>query len=681
MGPNVGISSNLFSILGVKGGVGNSSLTSLACRLASKKHSKKIAIVDGAPSHHSTTPLFLSTPSTNRHLLQLQPYGDQINEKMIESFFSVSPEGVTYIPVRATDEEASLSPENVLILLGKIARSFDILWLDLSSFPSDQRITFLECSQNFILVSSTDPASLSALNQWEKRLLSLQLDLSKAGLILNQAHPNQSQPKDITPWAKNISILETIPYLGDDFSIKLFESKVIQPPIEKAIGPLVDKMLVFSSTKKTVHPPLQKYPTKENTVENTDGDEDHLRNIHLLHQKLLENLRSNGYLTEQTNDKIQTELKPKARDILDRLIQEMDIPDRMIRQKWVAETLDIAFGLGPLQPLLDNEEVSEIMVNGPEQVYIEKKGLLEKTNVRFHDDIQLRTVIERILAPIGRRIDESQPYVDGRLHDGSRLNAVIPPLSLNGPILTIRKFSKHKLKAEDLIKLGSLSREAADFLGACVKARKNIVVSGGTGSGKTTLLNILSSFIPDNERIVTIEDSAELQLSQDHVVRLEARPANLEGKGQISIRDLVINALRMRPDRIVVGEVRGGEALDMLQAMNTGHDGSLTTAHANSPRDVLSRLETMCLFTGLDLPMKAIREQIARAIHLIVQQSRLPGGKRSVTHISSVQGMEGDVVILQELFKYEEGKGLVRQPFPPSFIGDLNSVGYQWPKQ
>ncbi len=364
---------------------------------------------------------------------------------------------------------------------------------------------------------------------------------------------------------------------------------------------------------------------------------------------------------------------------MDQLIQETEIHDRETRQRLVAETLNLAFGLGPLEPLLQNEEVTEIMVNGPRQVYVEKKGMLEKTNLHFLDDQQLRTVIERILAPIGRRIDESQPYVDGRLLDGSRINAVIPPLSLDGPVLTIRKFSKRKLNVEDLVKFGSLTGEGASFLGACVKAKKNIVVSGGTGSGKTTLLNILSNFIPSHERIVTIEDSAELQLTQDHVVRLESRPSNLEGKGQVTIRDLVINALRMRPDRIVVGECRGGEALDMLQAMNTGHDGSLTTAHANSPRDVLSRLETMCLFTGLDLPLKAIREQIARAVHLIVQQNRLPNGKRSVTQISQVQGMEGDIIITQDLFKSEEGQGLIRLPFAPSFIEDLNSVGYHWP--
>ncbi len=381
----------------------------------------------------------------------------------------------------------------------------------------------------------------------------------------------------------------------------------------------------------------------------------------------------------KSGEDLRARLEPRAKEILNQLLSETSHRSRETRQKIVEDVLDLAFGLGPLQPLLQNEGITEIMVNGPSRVYVEKKGQLELTSTHFLDDLQLRTVIERILAPIGRRIDESQPYVDGRLSDGSRVNAVIPPLSLNGPVLTIRKFSKKKLVAEDLIRFGSLTREAADFLGACVKARKNIVVSGGTGSGKTTLLNVLSNFIPENERIVTIEDSAELKLSQDHAVRLEARPANLEGKGQVSIRDLVINALRMRPDRIVVGEVRGAEALDMLQAMNTGHDGSLTTGHANSPRDILSRLETMCLFAGLDLPLKAIREQIARAVHLVVQQSRLPGGKRSVTHITALQGMEGDVVMLQDLFTYSEGEGLVRGNFAPAFIVDLNRVGYQWP--
>lgn len=309
-------------------------------------------------------------------------------------------------------------------------------------------------------------------------------------------------------------------------------------------------------------------------------------------------------------------------------------------------------GLGPLEPLLQDESITEIMVNGAKNIFIEQAGKLRLTDIFFYDDAHLMSIIERILAPLGRRVDESSPLVDARLADGSRVNIIIPPLSLVGPAVTIRKFSKTALGVNDLVGFGTLSDTMAEFLQACVKARLNILVSGGTGSGKTTTLNALSSFIPESERIVTIEDAAELKLQQRHVVTLESRPANLEGRGAITIRDLVKNALRMRPDRIIVGEVRAGEALDMLQAMNTGHDGSLTTAHANTPRDVLSRLETMVLMAGVDLPVRAVRTQVSSAIDLILQQSRIRDGSRKITHITEVQGMEGDTIILQDLFQY-----------------------------
>ena len=309
-------------------------------------------------------------------------------------------------------------------------------------------------------------------------------------------------------------------------------------------------------------------------------------------------------------------------------------------------------GLGPLEPLLQNDSITEIMVNGPKQIFIEQKGKLRLTDVRFYDNAHLMNIIERILTPLGRRVDESSPLVDARLADGSRVNIIIPPLSLVGPAITIRKFSKKALSIHDLVGFGTLSEDMGMFLDACVKARLNILVSGGTGSGKTTTLNVLSSFIPETDRIVTIEDAAELRLQQTHVVTLESRPANLEGHGAITIRDLVKNALRMRPDRIIVGEVRAGEALDMLQAMNTGHDGSLTTAHANTPRDVLSRLETMVLMAGMELPVRAVRTQVSSAIDLILQQSRIRDGSRKITYITEVQGMEGDTIILQDLFRY-----------------------------
>lgn len=354
----------------------------------------------------------------------------------------------------------------------------------------------------------------------------------------------------------------------------------------------------------------------------------------------------------------------------------------------IADIRDEMLGLGPIEALRNDESVTEIMVNGPKQVFVERLGKLELTDVKFHDRAHLMNIIERILTPLGRRIDESSPLVDARLDDGSRVNIIIPPLSLVGPAITIRKFSKTPLTVENLISFGTLDEKMAVFLRACVKARINILVSGGTGSGKTTTLNVISSFIPEDERIVTIEDAAELRLQQTHVVTLESRPANIEGKGQITIRDLVRNALRMRPDRIIVGEVRSGEALDMLQAMNTGHDGSLTTAHANSPRDALSRLETMVLMSGLELPVRAIREQVSSAIDLIIQQSRIRDGSRKVTYITEVQRMEDNIITTQDIFRYEQtgfddkGKALghfTPTGLQPSFMEKFELNGVELP--
>ena len=329
------------------------------------------------------------------------------------------------------------------------------------------------------------------------------------------------------------------------------------------------------------------------------------------------------------------------------------------------------------------------MVNRKDQIYIERKGKLVLSNTNFSGTAQLLAVIERIVTSVGRRIDEKQPYVDARLPDGSRVHAIIPPLAVQGPMLTIRKFSKSRLTYKDLVKYGSMTEEMADFLRSCIEARLNMVISGGTGSGKTTLLNILGGFIPASERIITIEDSAELQLPQDHWGRLETRPANMEGKGEVSIRDLVRNSLRMRPDRIIIGECRAGEALDMLQAMNTGHDGSMTTVHSNTPRDAIARLETLCMMAGMDLPAKAIREQIASAVNLIVQQSRLADGSRKVTSITEVIGMQGDVVTMQEIFTFKRtgmdkdrkviGK-YVATGFIPKFIDDLEQQGIKIPR-
>jgi pilus assembly protein CpaF len=380
--------------------------------------------------------------------------------------------------------------------------------------------------------------------------------------------------------------------------------------------------------------------------------------VSLTKEQELKNKLQKKIMDEFKDEDDVEQLVPKIDIMVSDIIKKEEELFRNVNSKKVIEELinDVT-GYGPINPLLQDPEVSEVMVNGPFMVYVEKGGKVQLTDIKFRDNEQVMHIIEKIVSPLGRRIDESSPMVDARLPDGSRVNAIIPPLALNGPTITIRKFSRDPLTIENLIGFGTVTSEMAIFLEACVKARLNIFISGGTGSGKTTTLNVLSTFIPNDERILTIEDAAELQLCQDHVVSLESRPANMEGKGAVTIRDLVKNSLRMRPERIVIGEVRGGEALDMLSAMNTGHDGSLATGHANTPRDMIARLETMVLMAGMELPVKAIRQQIAGAIDLIVQQSRLKDGSRKIVNITEVQDLEGDVVVLQDIFNYTQ-KGL-----------------------
>ncbi len=375
-------------------------------------------------------------------------------------------------------------------------------------------------------------------------------------------------------------------------------------------------------------------------------------------------LESEGIPAQQRADFIKTNLKSVYEQARINLPQDLQ---RTIFQ----DVLNDMMGYGPIQPLLDDPDVSEVMVNGPKKVYIEKKGQLIRSNVAFDDEEHVMRIIERIILPLGRRVDPDSPTVDARLPDGSRVNAVIRPVALDGPSITVRKFLRDKLTIAQLVELGTLTPNMAEFLRACVLARLNIIISGGTGSGKTTLLNILSGFIPENERIITIEDAAELQLQQDHVLRMETKPRNVDGGGETTVRDLVRNSLRMRPDRIVVGECRGGEALDMLQAMNTGHDGSLTTLHANSPRDALSRLETLVLMAGVDLPLKVVRQQVSSALDVIIQQSRLKDGSRKITAITEVAGMEGDTIVLTDIFKFEQ-TGVTQDG---KVLGELKATG------
>jgi pilus assembly protein CpaF len=397
------------------------------------------------------------------------------------------------------------------------------------------------------------------------------------------------------------------------------------------------------------------------------GREERMTLIAKVHTELLDAFEP-AELASMAQDQMMQEIGAA----LDRVLASDGHPlPQNARLRIIREVYDEVRGYGPIEPLIEDATLTEIMVNGPKQVYAERDGQLFLTDIVFRDDAHVLRIIDRIVSPLGRRIDEASPLVDARLPDGSRVNAIIPPLSIIGPCLNIRKFSRTPYTAEDLIKFGTMTTAMMAFLKTCVIGRLNVIISGGTGSGKTTTLNVLSQFIPESERIVTIEDAAELRLHQDHVVRLECRPPNLEGKGEITVRQLVRNSLRMRPDRIIVGEARGGEALDMLQAMNTGHDGSLSTAHTNSPRDTLSRLETMVLMAGMDLPARAIREQIASAVNLIIHQQRFRDGSRKVTHVSEIQGMEGDVVVLQDLFLFEQ-QGVDKDG---KVIGEIRATG------
>ena len=406
-----------------------------------------------------------------------------------------------------------------------------------------------------------------------------------------------------------------------------------------------------------------------------------------LHFKVVEELGPTLYDRGMSD----AELRLRVLEMLEWAVdQEQELPlTSADRRALLNEIASDVLGYGPIDPLLNDPDVTEVMANGPYDVYFEKSGRLHRSDVRFVDEVHLRRIIDKIVGQIGRRVDEATPMVDARLPDGSRVNAIIAPLSIGGPYLTIRKFAVDPYQEADLISFGTMTQRVADFLRACVRGRLNILISGGTGSGKTTTLNVVSAYIPDDERIVTVEDAAELQLHQDHVLTLESRPANIEGQGNVTIRDLVRNTLRMRPDRIVVGEVRDAAALDMLQAMNTGHDGSLTTVHSNSPRDTLSRIETMVLMAGFDLPVRAIREQIASAVDLIVHVSRLKDGTRRITHVTEVEGMEGEIITLQDLFLFDYGMGvdedgtykgrLKATGIRPTFSEDLEDQGIRLP--
>ena len=607
-----------------------------------------------------------------------------------------------------------VSDEKIDAAMRTLKSTFPITVVDCGSRIDGSIIKLLEhCS---IILVVTNPEIL-VLNQTKKVLEKIQTLLFPqefVKIILNKMTPNNPynpafleqtlKRQVVASVPEEIELARTALAKGQPMvtiaSNSATTKALVQLGRQLIEGKVLEKLSAFKRAKPLTPPSPDKAGTDNSPAKKASNrpgigkepQDPRSRFKLLIHEQLVEKMDlKKEQLNRQLDEAKKMELRDKAMKIITEIVGKEDHPwkSREESSKLVKEVLDEALGLGPLEDLIADRTVSEIMVNRADLIYIEKGGKNMKSPVVFSSNVQVMAAIERIVNPLGRRIDEKTPYVDARLVDGSRVHAIIPPLAIDGPMITIRKFPEKRLGPEDLVKFGTITQEIADFLRTCIEARLNVVISGGTGSGKTTCLNILSSFIPFTERILTVEDAAELSLVQEHVGRLETRPANIEGTGAITIRDLVKQTLRMKPDRIIVGEVRGGEALDMLQAMNTGHDGSMATVHANNPRDALTRIETLVLMAGMDLPAKAIREQISSAVHLIVQQSRLSDGSRKITHITEVCGMQGEVITTQDIFVFKQtgqdkdrkviGKH-VATGFIPKFVEKIEAHGVKIPR-
>jgi septum site-determining protein MinD len=623
----------------------------------------------------------------NKSISDLLPLLDRLTPDFLSSYLMTAPSGVPCLSLVNDVVQANALNRAVLEQVFHVLdQAFDYLVMDLSLLTGDIAAFLIDRTDQVCVVVDPSPAGLARAGHLMGLLRGAQVPIAATGLCVNrttEAHTGLG--------ASQLGA-QVLAYLADQpQTVSWAESKghtliELRPDDELSAG--------FADLSRAFIQRAFRHRAEQARESSGDAPPAEVRRglkLRILRRLIEEiDLRKGdlGYLHDPVK---RQEMHVRVEGKLVALVQEEATEvSRQDRRQLVKELMDEALGLGPLEDLLEDPTVTEIMVNRIDQVYVERKGHLTLSDVSFLSNDQLRGIIERIVAPLGRRIDEKVPMVDARLRDGSRVNAIIPPLALKGPAITIRKFSKKLLGIPDLIGFGSMTEQIATFLGAAVHARQNIVISGGTGSGKTTLLNVLSSFIPDDERIVTIEDAAELQLPQEHVVSLESRPPNIEGEGAITIRDLVRNSLRMRPDRIVVGECRGGEALDMLQAMNTGHDGSLTTLHANTPVDALSRLETLALMSGLDLPARAIRDQIASAVQLVVQQSRMQDGSRRITYVTEICGQEGTEFITRDVFRFEQTglspDGKVQGQFRPTghvpaFVKNLPNFGIQVPEE
>jgi len=622
---------------------------------------------------------------------ELAPVMSKLTPELLSGYLtSVSPTLSALAIVSDVQQARHVTPDSVRRILDMARRLFVNIVVDVGPLAGAVAQTFLDQSDVICVVVEPTTTGLQRARFVLDFLRTLQVGRDAVMVCLSRVHPKTAITAEIAQSALQARVSVAIP--EDPAAMQEAETRKLPVYLalpRHAISRELDRLVRDVGARG-----LRVAQAVVNTAELAASAQQQSRDVKArLHKRLIAEINLRKGEMDYLKDPVKlAELRRRAEAKVEALIEEdaPEITDRQARLRLIKEVMDEALGLGPLEDLLADPSVTEIMVNGAQKIYVERKGRLELTTVQFLNNEHLRLVIERIVAPIGRRIDEKVPMVDARLADGSRVNAIIPPLALDGPSLTIRKFAKSYLTVDDLVKFGSLTQQMATLLAAAVRARQNIVVSGGTGSGKTTLLNLLASYIPSDERIVTVEDSAELRLAQDHVVRLESRPPNIEGEGAITIRDLVKNALRMRPDRIVIGECRGGETLDMLQAMNTGHDGSLTTVHANTPPDALSRIETMSLMSGLDLPARAIRDQISSAVHVIVQQARLPDGSRRITHISEVMGLSeqgfevADVFLFKQTGLTPDGK-VVGQFVPtghvPRFVEKLSRRGIALPRE
>ena len=717
--------SRIVTVFGAKGGVGRSVVAAnLAVALAGKQKTP-IALVDLDWLAGGSLASFLDLEPIKHH------WGDWVyDRKGLSQVLVPHASGVHLVPAPPPGE-AVIPPELIVELFNQLSQNHETIVVD-TCWPhiSPLMVPLFDLASAVLVIATPDITTLQATKELYERARDLHFPTDRLQVVLNrEGVTNDISADDVAATLKR-KLWGRIPYhplvvSSLNRGIPLVVNAP-QHPVSQAISqlaervkqlPLVDlahrRQTELTEEASIAARPVPTAITGRLPQVSSHGEmpaptalepeimalvphdlEKHkVRDLKIIiHAKLVEQMKLEDIPFDRLSDPdFKAIMRDQVAERVNLIIESLDtkIESRTERARLVMDIANEAIGYGPLEGFLSDESVTEIMVNGPQQIFIEQKGRLTLSNRQFTDEKQLRVVIDRIVAPIGRRVDESSPMCDARLPDGSRVNVIIPPLALNGSTITIRKFSKKRLRIDDLVGFNSLTDPMAKFLEACVLSKMNVFISGGTGSGKTTLLNVLSGFIPEEERIVTIEDAAELKLNQTHVISLESRPPNIEGQGAIPIRDLVRNSLRMRPDRIIVGEVRGGEALDMLQAMNTGHDGSLATGHANTPRDALARLETMVLMAGMDLPVRAIREQIASAIHLIVQQTRLTDGSRKIIKISEVTGMEGDIITMQDIFEFNQtGRNATRVEghfratgIRPYCLDTIESMGVKLPPE